>query len=150
MSNQKKVGFTGTRQDTTPAQFRALCMWVTGRSFAEFYHGCCVGADADAFDAFHEHAKGVRIVAHPPTNHSLVSLTSKTFSDEVRPALPYLDRNRAIVDACDVLVACPKGPEEQRSGTWFTVRYARRQGKPVVIVWPDGEVTEEKVIGGTK
>jgi outer membrane protein insertion porin family len=55
-----------------------------------------------------------------------------------------LDRNRAIVDSCDVLIACPKGPEEQRSGTWATVRYARKQKKRIVIIWPDGEVTEEK------
>ena len=65
-------------------------------------------------------------------------------SDEVRDPLPYLERNRAIVDACDILIACPKGmQEEQRSGTWATVRYARRRDRPIVIVWPDGTVTRE-------
>jgi hypothetical protein len=46
--------------------------------------------------------------------------------------------------AAAMLAACPKGPEERRSGTWATVRYARKTGKPVVIFWPDGTVTEEK------
>lgn len=56
---------------------------------------------------------------------------------------PNLVRNKDIVESTDVLLACPKGPEELRSGTWSTVRLARKQGKRVVIFWPDGSVTEE-------
>ncbi len=40
-----------------------------------------------------------------------------------------------------LMVAAPKSfAEELRSGTWATVRYARKQKKPVVIVFPDGSV----------
>ena len=61
---------------------------------------------------------------------------------------PPLDRNRDIVDACDVLIATPKDfVEELRSGTWATVRYARKQRKPLVIVWPNGETTTEAPLG---
>ena len=49
---------------------------------------------------------------------------------------PYLDRNRDIVDACEVLLATPDGPERLRSGTWSTVRYARKIGKPVEVRLP--------------
>jgi hypothetical protein len=46
-----------------------------------------------------------------------------------------LDRNRAIVAAVDVLVAAPlEDREVQRSGTWATVRSARRKGIPVVML----------------
>lgn len=64
-------------------------------------------------------------------------------SDEKREPLPYLARNCVIVDEADILLACPKGPEEQRSGTWATVRYARKQNKRIVIVYPDGTITTE-------
>jgi hypothetical protein len=59
----------------------------------------------------------------------------------VRPALDYLDRNHAIVDAVHALIAAPKGSkEERRSGTWATVRYARKDRKPIDLVTPDGRV----------
>ena len=63
--------------------------------------------------------------------------------DAVTEAKPYLARNRDIVDVTTALLATPQGPEELRSGTWSTVRYARRQTKPLVIVWPNGVVTWE-------
>jgi predicted Rossmann fold nucleotide-binding protein DprA/Smf involved in DNA uptake len=58
---------------------------------------------------------------------------------------PPLVRNRIIVDGCDVLLAAPSGAERDnpRSGTWMTVRYARKRRKRIVIVWPDGTTTEE-------
>lgn len=140
-----KIGFTGTRDGLTCEQHAALCEWVKTRKVTEFHHGACVGADCEAFDVFHQWAPGVKIVAHPPENNSLVSGNALEFSHEKRPRAPYLGRNRNIVDATDVLVACPKGPEEQeqRSGTWACVRYARRQGRKVFIVWPDGITTVE-------
>ena len=113
-----RVGFTGTRQEMTCEQFSALCRVVqTFAGVAEWHHGCCVGADAEGVEVANQYAPGARVVAHPPANAALVSLNTLDFSDERRDPLPYLDRNRAIVDACDVLVACPKGPEERRSGT---------------------------------
>jgi len=51
-------------------------------------------------------------------------------------------RNRDIVAASDALLAAPEGPEASypRSGTWATVRMARRAGLPIQIVWPDGRI----------
>jgi hypothetical protein len=41
-----------------------------------------------------------------------------------------------------VLLAVPKGMiEELRSGTWSTIRRAKKHGINVVICWPDGSVT---------
>jgi hypothetical protein len=59
------------------------------------------------------------------------------------PPKPYLERNRDIVDSTELLIACPKDMTESSGGTWATVRYARKQKKPIVVVWPDGSVTEE-------
>ena len=43
----------------------------------------------------------------------------------------YMERNRAIVDACDLLLAVWDGSSR---GTRFTIEYASRQGKPVFVV----------------
>jgi predicted Rossmann fold nucleotide-binding protein DprA/Smf involved in DNA uptake len=44
-----------------------------------------------------------------------------------------LERNHLIVAACDVLNAAPLQDEEiLRSGTWATIRYARKAGKTVI------------------
>jgi hypothetical protein len=53
-----------------------------------------------------------------------------------------LTRNQKIVTDCDVLIACPKAmQEEQRgSGTWMTIRYARKVEKRYVVIYPSGEL----------
>jgi hypothetical protein len=84
----------------------------------------------------------VTIVAHPSNIPALRIKNSE--ATETRPPKPPLDRNRDIVDAVDVLLVGPKGPEELRSGTWSCVRYARRKGVRRVIFWPDGTIEEEK------
>jgi hypothetical protein len=67
-------------------------------------------------------------------------------ADEIKPSKGYLARDVAMVEATDLLIACPKGPEQERgSGTWFTVRAARARGKMILIIWPDGRVTDENM-----
>lgn len=56
---------------------------------------------------------------------------------------PYLVRNKDIVNASEGMLAAPRGPEELRSGTWSTIRYARKCRKKVLIMWPDGSETWE-------
>jgi hypothetical protein len=80
-------------------------------------------------------------VVHPP---SVDTLRPFCQADEVLAPAPFPIGNKQIVDAAAVLVACPAGMvEETRSGTWSTVRYCRRQGKPVYLVLPDGAVRVE-------
>ncbi len=142
-----KLGFTGTRDETTVEQHRSLIAWFTANVPTEFHHGCCVGADEDAaFVVAHVNANTgtkTKRVGHPPTNRSLMSSHKEMIAEEFREPLPYLVRNRVIVDETAAMLACPKGPEELRSGTWSTVRYARRLKRPITIIWPDGEVTTE-------
>ena len=140
-----KIGFTGTRKGTTCEQHHALCEYVKNLpDAAEWHHGCCVGADAESVEIVEQWSRRCEIIAHPPDNNAMVSRITLEFAKRVEPALPYLERNRAIVNACDTLVACPEGiNEEQRSGTWSTVRFARKQKKRIVIVYPDGAITQE-------
>lgn len=82
------------------------------------------------------------VVIHPPKDESKRAFS---IADEVRGAKPYLQRNKDIVDETDVLIATPKGNEEElRSGVWATIRYARKQKKKIVIIFPDGSIKEEE------
>ena len=53
----------------------------------------------------------------------------------VKEPQPYLQRNHNIVNECDMLVAFPSTSNEVlRSGTWSTIRYAKKAKKPVEII----------------
>jgi len=139
-----RIGFTGTRYGMTMEQSDSLFRWLDGplADSDVFHHGCASGADEEVVLCL-KGQSAVTIVAHPSTLSGWFSLAAKDVSDAVWPTKEPLDRNRDIVDNCDVLLACPDGPERVRSGTWATVRHARRCGKRVVIFWPDGTTTEE-------
>lgn len=126
------VGFTGSQHGATPEQLDWLRERLVELRPVSFRHGDCIGADEHA----HAVALSLRIpvVIHPPVNPA-----KRAFCPGGAALLPpdeYLARNRAIVDASDVLLALPDGPERLRSGTWSTVRYARRQGKRVEVRMP--------------
>lgn len=133
-----KLGFTGTQFGMTPEQqynFHALmlnpdiCPIILGVQ-NEFHHGDCVGADADAFII--AHALGWYTVAHPCDIEDKRAFTK---SEIIMPVRQPLERNRVIVDTVDVLVAAPLSTEEVlRSGTWSTIRYARKIGKPYYLL----------------
>ena len=135
-----KVGFTGTQKGMTKAQWAKLdelMQTVTAsvtRSPVEFHHGDCVGADAEA--AILAKNWGMKIVSHPPKN---TSKRAFLFFYETKPEEEYLVRNKNIVNNCDFLIAMPKESRERvRSGTWSTVRYARKTGKKVTVILPNG------------
>lgn len=129
------VGFTGTQRGMTPQQYQTVWELLYERS-GEFHEGDCIGADAQA--AFLAREASFRIVCHPPINESKRAFFP---ADETWPAAPYLDRNKTIVNRSREMIATPGEVEEQlRSGTWSTIRYAKRLGCPLSIVFPDGSV----------
>ncbi len=139
-----KLGFTGTRDGMTEAQERAvllLCLRLP-QVVAEFHHGACVGADTQLHNLVFDNYE-TRIVIHPPTDTRYANVFEESERVTILPPKPYLQRNADIVDATDELIATPKEFEPQvRGGTWWTVRYARKQGKKVWLVLPDGTIEE--------
>lgn len=133
-----KVGFTGTQRGLTRAQRRAIGLRFELEQPDEVHHGDCIGADSEVHDlAELVHAY---IVVHPPRDPKKRAFR---VGAEMRDALPYHERNEAIVRECDVLYAAPGGTKELvRSGTWSTIRKARKAGKPVMMFWPDGSWEE--------
>lgn len=135
------VGFTGTQRGMTVQQEKAFCDYLYGLYDTygrnEFHHGDCAGADAEAHDIALK--IGFLIVIHPPLN----SWKRARCVDAaiVKEPKPYLERNWDIVDETDMLIATPRGFEEElRSGTWATIRYALKRSKPITIIYPDGKI----------
>ena len=138
-----RIGFTGTRQGMTGEQARALRDLLTAHPGAVLHHGDCVGADEQAHHI--AVSLGCSVVIHPPLVDKQRAFKSAL---RIRTPKPYLVRNKDIVRETELLVATPaEASEQHRSGTWSTVRFARRQGRAICIIQPDGTVIRE-VAGG--
>lgn len=126
-----KIGFTGTQIGMDQFQRTQLYHHLIDLGATEFHHGDCIGADKEAHDV--ALAAGVEIIVHPPENDKKRAFC-EGYKRRANP-LPYLERNRRIVESCDVLIAAPKSNQEElRSGTWSTYRYAKRIGKAVILL----------------
>lgn len=131
-----KLGFTGTREGMTEAQRREVAELLQTLNPSEVHHGDCVGADAEV-DLAAVLFTSARRVIHPPESPTL---RAWCLSEDMREPKPYLARNRDIVNETDSILAAPKGKQYRAAGTWFTIGYAKKQGKPVTIVYPDGSI----------
>ncbi len=138
------VGFTGSQHGLTDYQQRWLRNhFRDNRNIGWLHHGDCIGADTEAHTL--AMMAGILIHKHPPLDDTKQAHMTAEYMVEEEPE-EYLVRNANIVRATEYLIAMPNGrPEELRSGTWATIRSARRQGKTIYIVWPDGLLTIEHV-----
>jgi predicted Rossmann fold nucleotide-binding protein DprA/Smf involved in DNA uptake len=116
--------------------------------FTELHHGDAIGVDELAHkmaaarrNALARAGTRLTIISHPPVNDSKRAFCED--ADEVCVPKDYLERDRDIAAESDVLIALPSTADEQRrSGTWATVRYARKLGRVLIIrINPDGSVT---------
>jgi hypothetical protein len=129
-----RIGFTGTQLGMTVNQRAALytALQKFCRDGGQFHHGDCIGADAEA----HKIAEslGLTIVIHPPIKENKRAFCGDYMSRRCPPK-DYIERNHDIVDMTDILIVAPKSNfEELRSGTWATYRYAKKQGKLIIML----------------
>lgn len=133
-----KIGFTGTAMGMTDSQKEILhTLLFQSDKPCEFHHGDCVGADEEAHVI--AVANGLTPVIHPPLNPSK---RAYCVAEQIRSEREYLDRNKDIVDDTEMLIAAPQGDEVLRSGTWSTVRYARKRRRKIIIIRPSGVIYE--------
>jgi hypothetical protein len=124
-----RVGFTGTQEGMSQHQKEQFVLKMLELQPTEFHHGDCIGADSEAHDIVREFFPNVKIVVYPP-----ISTKKRAFKqgDEFKKPESYITRDYKIVDAVEYLIGTPKTNEEViRSGTWTTIRYARRIGNHI-------------------
>jgi len=127
---QIKIGFTGNRYGLRQEQKTQIEALLDKYNHITVSHGDCVGSDTDfhllcmRYKRVHPE-KTVKIHIYPPDNPRLRGFNK---GDVVMAEKPYLQRNIDIIKNCSLLIACPvdKNKEEQRSGTWSTIRQARK------------------------
>jgi hypothetical protein len=137
-----KIGFTGTRHGMTDAQKDSFFKMIGDLKPLYFLHGDCIGADDDAAHLVSLNDPETVIVALPGPEKEMRAFNQ--CSDEVRPVKTHFARNRDIVDETDLLIATPQQDAHQpKGGTWYTVDYALKKGKRVVMIWPDGTVDQD-------
>ena len=142
----KHVGFTGTQKGLTFLQADRLHTQMLKLGEFTLHNGQCEGADHAAFLLAGQWQR--KIVLHPPTiKDKIFDFAANDYrglAPEVREDKPYLLRNQNIVDESDMLIACPQEETEvTRSGTWSTIRKARKKGIPISIIFPSGRITKE-------
>jgi hypothetical protein len=136
------IGFTGTRAGMTPNQKEELLALLYGKKPDLVLHGICIGADEE----FH------RLVRELPFKVIIEGFPCTIFDQQaecdvdVRNAVEHpLIRNRRIVERSDLMIAAPRTTEEeQRSGTWATIRYARKLKKRIELMRPHITPLEER------
>ena len=127
-----KIGFTGTREGMSQQQKEEFALLINQLGATEFHHGDCAGADEDAHSIVREIFPGVRIIVHPPSSSYLQAYCR---GDEHRAPATYLVRDRAIVESTEYLIGAPlSDTPAPKSGTWYTIRYAQKLGRPHTIL----------------
>lgn len=140
------VGFTGTRQGPTPAQHKAVDRFLIAmfrdHGARVLVHGGAVHSDTFA----HEVVRPLgEIWVFPAIEGGLLSsAVREPFNGIIAEPIPALDRNDIIAGLADGLLAVPySDTEDERSGTWATVRRARKRGCPVYVVRRDGVIVRD-------
>lgn len=131
-----KLGMSGNRSGLTSEAENILIEFLKqNNNIREVHHGDCIGADKDFHDICNEN--NLNIIIHPPTDNKLRAFCQ---GNTLLPPKKYLIRNKDIVNSSDFCIFFPPGPEILKSGTWSTIRYAKKINKKYMLVYPDGNI----------
>lgn len=134
-----KISFTGTRLGMSDRQRESVKELFRDLDISLLIHGDCLGADAEAHDLAVSLGSEVHI---RPAN--IDKMRAGKEGVVIADPAPPLERDEDIVLDGEVLVAAPHTDHEvKRSGTWYTVRCARKHGRDIYIVKKDGSIVEE-------
>lgn len=141
------VGFTGTRAGWIRRQGWAFKEFIESIHIEVFIHGGSIGSDTLAHNTFRSVYPLVPVHVLPADRDKGSVVTMPVHPDRtiIYAESEPLYRNKMIVSVVDGLIAVPRlMSEEKRSGTWYTIRRARKKGVPVVIIWPNGKLLLEE------
>ena len=145
------LGFTGSRHGLTEIQKKVLIDNIIEFRYNEILNfktdinkpfnsldGCCIGAD----DIFYNICDmlSFNTIGYPGF-YSTHPMRSKILRNRMKAVKSPLQRNKNIVYNSNLMIACPNTKEEiKRSGTWATIRYTKQLIKPLIIIYPDGNI----------
>ncbi len=139
------IGFTGTRWGMAVPQHASFKAVIAEYIPFIWHHGDCIGADNESGNIIGTEVwcLNCRIICHPPVDQ--VHRAFNKYSHETREPKTHFARNRDIVNETSILIATPCDSTDQKhGGTWYTINYARKTGKPVFIIWPNGKIEQRK------
>lgn len=138
-----RLGFTGSRYGMTPGQtLKLLDVMGSISGVTEMHLGGCVGVDTEVLFLSIEAGFGGAIFIHPATmspgwdaKHVAEPMPEVEFwrYDAKHP----LERNKDIVNACDLLIAMPASMTKRTGGTWRTIALAEDTLTPHLIIPPE-------------
>lgn len=132
------VGFVSTPTKMTFQQRKIFYYIIElfANDITEFHHGDRYWADVQAHKIIKQISSNIKTVIHPPKckKFRAYCTSSKTVSLEEKN---YIPRSHDIAD-CELVIASPKKIEALYSGTWEAIRYAKEQGRKIIIIQPDG------------
>ena len=141
------LAFTGTRQGATEQQLKTAILHLSLEPQHYILNGACEGADRAIHGAILDAGLGGKVrFEFWPSNEEQNKWALKVLrpKDLLFGIEKPLKRNNFMINRAEGLMAMPKGYREAlRSGTWATIRYARKIKKPVTIVWPNGTFVTE-------
>lgn len=132
------VGVTGTELGMSDRQMASFWWLLDTIKPMGLRHGDCLGVDVQAAQI----ADSLKIptFSHPgfnPMYPDVIRFRAFHNSTTVYDPKPFLKRDEDIARNVVLLIACPlELKEELRSGTWATIRYARKAGTPRIILLP--------------
>jgi len=129
-------GFSGTRSGMTGFQREMVIRVLKQGQPLIFRHGGAFGSDFQAHSIWRGHCKN-RTAEIWPADVKRQELFAGQENVLVQGTMPPLVRNVEIVKRSQFLFATPHSEvEEQRSGTWQTIRETLKLNKPILIIWP--------------
>ena len=140
------LGFTGTRWGWTRAQGEAVAGLIVEKVWevTKTLQGCCVGADhqfQEIIRALFDDKVETHGLPGPHLKSQWVCQHCTKDVDVLHPGKTHFARNRDIVDGSNIMIATPgEKVNPGRGGTWYTIGYARKVGKPLYIVHTDGSI----------
>lgn len=127
------LGFSGGREGMNKDDILKVKEFLyKHEEITEVHHGDCVGADSQFHELVRKVNPSIKIIIHPPKYTVFRAFCDGDIQMQEKD---YLERNKDIVNASDIIIACPKSKTEvTRSGTWSTIRYARKMKKEIQII----------------
>lgn len=136
-----KIGISGSRTGMINEAKELFDDYILNNqdNIGEIHHGDCIGVDSEVHEMISNNYQDIKIIIHPPIKNTCRAYCK---SEYIKQEYDYLKRNHNIVDETDILIAFPPTKEEiRRSGTWSTIRYAKKKNKKLIIIYPDGTTT---------